>query len=124
MLTILRVRGASYRDNYAQGEARSCFTNCVSTCPWLTSITREETTSVVMIWRLQPDALPCHIFSTLFRLASVFLCTARSMWAKFIINDRVKADSDSHRSTRCLWNADCLSDHCSPTYRIATPEHQ
>src|SRR6266704_1084072 len=54
MLTILRVRGASCRDIYAQGEARSRFTNCASTCPWLTSITREERTSVVIYGGYNP----------------------------------------------------------------------
>ena len=32
--------------------------------------------------------------------------------------------ADSHSSTRFLWNADCLSDHCSATYHLTPSKHK
>src|SRR6266704_1853497 len=58
MLTILRVRGASCRDIDDQSEARRYFTHCVCPCPWLTSIARKETTSVVMILEVTTRCSP------------------------------------------------------------------
>src|SRR5260370_23917266 len=107
MLTILRVRGAGCR-NIAdlRGAHRSlCFTHRVCTCFRLTSIARKETTSVVITWRLQPDALPCHTaptLSSLSRLAALAVCPACRLRAKHGHHHRLAAVANPVTCVRLL----------------------
>src|ERR1700730_13529650 len=77
-------------------------THGVCTCFRLTSIAREETTSVVITWRLQPDALPCHITCcslSFTRFAAGLVHAAGGLWAKLAYHyDRwFAADANSPR---------------------------
>src|SRR5579871_4001160 len=126
MLTILRVRGASCRDIDDLTTVKDRFTTCVAlpVCSWLTSIFRKVIAGVVTSLEGTTNALPCHRFSPRFRPAAVLPRAAHRVRAERSTNERGKANSQSHRRIRFLWNADRLSIHCPTAHRLAAAKHE
>src|SRR6202022_537520 len=99
-------------------------THRVCTCFRLTSIARKETTSVVITWRLQPDALPCHITfcsSPFTRVAAGAVCAAGGLRAKLAHHYDwwFAADANSPGCQRLLWHAGRFSDKRAATHYFA-----
>ena len=82
LLTILRVRGASCRDIDKRSEG-TLHRLCLYLFLVLVDLHFPRgQRALIMSWRLQPYALPCHLFSSFSCSPCVLLRTARRMRAK------------------------------------------